>query len=98
MHFIYHEDHVPESVANRHRHNAKYGVWDLFVSGIERETGIAPTNVIDIASMQITNDELVALFTSASSPNYVQTGAEIHMLNTQSRYLRDTLFPESNED
>ena len=98
MHFAYHEDHVPEPVANRHRFNAVYGVWHLFVSGIERETGVAPDDVIDVANMQITNDELIALFKRASSPEYVQTGAEVQLLDSQTHHIRDVLFPLSHGD
>jgi hypothetical protein len=109
MYFVYHKDWVPESVANRHQNNAVYGDFHLFVSGIEIETGIAPTNVLDVAGMGfnhpynpegigLTGDELIALFTHISSPDYVQTGAEGQVSKAQGRYIRDTLFPPVSEE
>jgi hypothetical protein len=98
MYFVYHKDWVPESVANRHQNNAVYGDFHLFVSGIEIETGIAPTNVLDVAGMGLEGDELIALFTHISSPDYVQTGAEGQVSKAQGRYIRDTLFPPVNEE
>jgi hypothetical protein len=109
MYFVYHKDWVPESVAARHQYPAIYGDFRLFVSGIERETGISPTNVMDVAGMGfnhpynpdaagLTGDELIALFTHISSPDYVQTGAEGQLSEAQGRYIRDTLFPPVNEE
>jgi hypothetical protein len=98
MYYIYHKDCVPESVAARHQYPANYGDFRLFVSGIERETGIAPTNVMDVASMDVTDDELLAIFATISAPDYVQTGAEGKLSESQGRYLRDMLFPPTSDE
>jgi hypothetical protein len=73
MYFIYHKDWVPEAVAARHKYPAIYGDWRLFVSGIERETGIPPTNVMDVAGLALTGEDLLNLFAVISHPNYVVT-------------------------
>jgi hypothetical protein len=96
--FIYHVDCIPKPVENRHPRYARYGMWGLFVSGIERETGIPPTNVMDVAGMGLTGDKLLAIFATISAPDYVQTGAEGQLSESQGRYLRDMLFPRTSED
>jgi hypothetical protein len=98
MYYIYHKDWVPESVAARHQYPAMYGDFRLFVSGIERETGVPPTNVMDVAGMELTGDELLNLFANISHPSYVQTGAEGQLLESQGRYLRDMLFSRTSEE
>jgi hypothetical protein len=98
MYFIYHKDWVPKSVAARHQHPAIYGDWRLFVSGIERETGVPPTNVMDVASMDLTDDQLLAIFATISAADYVQTGAEGQLSESQGRYLRDMLFPPTSDE
>jgi hypothetical protein len=109
MYYMYHKDWVPELVALRHKHPAVYGDFRLFVSGIERETGIAPTNVIDVASLGfnhpyeagvvgITGAELVAMFEAIAAPSYVRTGAEGQILESQGKYIREMLFPPTLED
>jgi hypothetical protein len=98
MYYIYHKDWVPEPVAARHQHPAIYGDWRLFVSGIERETGIPPTNVMDVAGMDLTGDELLNLFAVISHPDYVQTGAEGQLSESQGRYLRNMLFPPTSDE
>jgi hypothetical protein len=98
MYFVFHEDCVPESVANRHKWPAIYGPWRLFISGIERETGIPPTNVLDVASMLITNDEFIELFTDTSSPRYVPAGAEVQLSGLQGIFLMGMFSPPTSED
>jgi hypothetical protein len=98
MYYIYHKDWVPESVAARHQYPAIYGDFRLFVSGIERETGIPPTNVMDVAGMDLAGDELLAIFATISAPDYVQTGAEGQLLESQGRYLREMLFPPTSDE
>tara|TARA_R110002126_G_scaffold34517_3_gene106809 strand:+ start:2504 stop:2848 length:345 start_codon:yes stop_codon:yes gene_type:complete len=108
MYYIYHKDHVPEQVANRHKYHAIYGDFYLFISGIERETGIPPENVLDVASMGfnhpydpegegLTGEQLLALFANLASPDYVQTGAEGHLLEPQGKYIQEMLFPPAEE-
>jgi hypothetical protein len=98
MYFIYHVDWIPKPVENRHPKYARYGMWGLFVSGIERETGIPPANVMDVAGMDLAGEDLLNLFAVISHPNYVQTGAEGQLSESQGRYLRDMLFPPTEED
>ena len=109
MYYVYHKDHVPEQVAARHKYPAIYGDLRLFISGIERETGIPPDNVIDVKGMGfnhpynadeagLTGEQLLALFAGISSPDYVQTGAEGQLLEAQGHYIREMLFPPVDEE
>jgi hypothetical protein len=109
FYFVWHKDWVPQPVANRHKHPARYGDWRLFISGIEAETGIPPDNVIDLAARGFnhpydpektgaTGEEILAVFAEISHPDYVQTGAEGKLLKSQGQYLRETLFPPTSED
>ena len=109
MYFVYHKNWVPEQVAARHKYRAVYGDFYLFISGIERETGIAPDNVLDVAGMGfnhpydaeaegLTGEQLLALFAGISAPSYVQTGAEGQLLEAQGKYIREMLFPPVAEE
>ena len=109
MYYVYHKDWVPEPVDIRHKFGATYGVWRLYVSGIERETGIPPTNVMDVAAMGfnhpydpegtgLTGEQLLGLFARISVPDYVQTGAEGHLSTAQGKYIQKILFPPTAEE
>ena len=109
MYYVYHKKWVPELVAARHEYPAVYGDLRLFVSGIERETGIPPDNLIDVAAMGfnhpydaestgLTAEQLLALFASISDPNYVHTGAEGQLLTPQGKYIQKILFPPTDEE
>ena len=109
LYYIYHVDHAPIELLNKFPYAARYASIILFVEGMEIVTGIAPTEIVNLAAIPfnhpfdsegqgITASQFDAMVDSLLSTDTPFTNAEVHISKTQTEYIYKTRFAQSNID
>ena len=99
-HYIYHIDFAPLAILAKFPFAARYGDLILFAEGVEIVTGIAPTIVVDLASIPlsytngqgITYAQFDVMVDSLMSTDTPFTAAEVQIGKVQTNYLYETRF------
>ena len=89
MYAIYYKDFIPESMLAKYPTPARY-VGDelvLFCETQESVTGTPADEVVDVASMDLTNEQLQALVTQMLDPSTPYTPAEVQLSKAQGKWL-----------
>ena len=108
-HYIYHVDHAPLELLNKFPYAARYASIILFVEGMEIVTGVAPAGIVNLADIPIrsafnilgegiTYAQFDAMVDSLLSTDTPFTSDEVQISKTQTEYIYNTRFAQSNID